>query len=343
MMNTASTSNDQNTQKVVAEKPNIEVPRTKAENRNLKIGHIEDNNEDISYFNFPLLWPTVVFTGSSLLFFGLAVTISLRTDYIPSKEQLTRGFIVHYGASKFRCNTSLPFPSDGLPSMLNLFELNVIGNVFFRFCVCIPMVVRIFVSFCLRSILCVEYEDNYSFVYRFCNDLMPIFTGIEVLTMALFSIITVHNDFAEVNRYCKLMFTIITSVNMLITTALTFSFGRNSEEKLDSLSVSIKLVSSIIFCYLSPQYIQQHQTSITFPICHSYLPRMYALMEYCMIGAYATFHLTSLIDIRYVSFMCYPRTCSGECEPLDPRNFKKGAKYEHCRAFEYNQRRIRNL
>ncbi|VDM58505.1 unnamed protein product [Angiostrongylus costaricensis] len=62
-------------------------------------------------------------------------------------------------------------------------------------------------------------------------------------------------------------------------------------------------------------------------------------MEYVMIVAYFVFHLTSLIDIRHISFICYPRTCSGECEPLDPKNFVKQAKYEHCRAYEYQQRR----
>ncbi|KHJ82110.1 hypothetical protein OESDEN_18198, partial [Oesophagostomum dentatum] len=67
-------------------------------------------------------------------------------------------------------------------------------------------------------------------------------------------------------------------------------------------------------------------------------PRLYAIMEYVMLGSYGVFHLTSLIDIRHLTFLCYPRTCSGECEPLDPRNFGKDAKYEHCRAYEYQQR-----
>lgn len=67
------------------------------------------------------------------------------------------------------------------------------------------------------------------------------------------------------------------------------------------------------------------------------VPRVFAIMEYAMIISYGAFHLSSLIDVRHVSFLCYPRTCSGECEPLDPDNFAKGGKYEHCRAFEYNQ------
>ncbi|PIO60751.1 hypothetical protein TELCIR_17745, partial [Teladorsagia circumcincta] len=81
------------------------------------------------------------------------------------------------------------------------------------------------------------------------------------------------------------------------------------------------------------------------PIMRVYtdVSRIYAVMEYVIIVAYAVFQLTALIDIRHVTFVCYPRTCSGECEPLDPENFVPGAKFEHCRAFEYQQRRVLNL
>ncbi|VDM78966.1 unnamed protein product [Strongylus vulgaris] len=103
------------------------------------------------------------------------------------------------------------------------------------------------------------------------------------------------------------------------------------------------MAATCAFCYLSPQYFQHHHSAISFPICFSYMPRVYAFMEYVMITAYGAFHMTSLIDIRHISFMCYPRTCSGECEPLDPANFAKGSKFEHCRAYEYQQRRVRNL
>ncbi|KHJ77411.1 hypothetical protein OESDEN_22969 [Oesophagostomum dentatum] len=103
------------------------------------------------------------------------------------------------------------------------------------------------------------------------------------------------------------------------------------------------MVAACAFCYLAPQYFQHHHSAISFPICFSYMPRVYAIMEYVMIASYGAFHMSSLIDIRHVSFMCYPRTCSGECEPLDPANFAKGSKFEYCRAFEYQQRLVRNL
>lgn len=28
----------------------------------------------------------------------------------------------------------------------------------------------------------------------------------------------------------------------------------------------------------------------------------------------------------------YPRACSGECEPINPENFRKGGKFEYCRS-----------
>jgi hypothetical protein len=63
-----------------------------------------------------------------------------------------------------------------------------------------------------------------------------------------------------------------------------------------------------------------------------------ALTEYAAIVAYAVFHLAQLVDIRDIRFICYPRTCGGECEPLRPSNFSAGGKYEHCRAYELVQR-----
>lgn len=68
-----------------------------------------------------------------------------------------------------------------------------------------------------------------------------------------------------------------------------------------------------------------------------------AFTEYIALGSYLIFHLTQLIDIRDVRFICYPRTSSGECEPLKPDNFKAEGKYEHCRAYELRQRQLMGL
>ena len=66
-------------------------------------------------------------------------------------------------------------------------------------------------------------------------------------------------------------------------------------------------------------------------------------MEYLALLSYLFYHLTHLIDIRDIRFICYPRTCSGECEPLQPENFKPNNKYEFCRSFELRQRQLLGL
>lgn len=38
------------------ENQRIKAPNSAYENRVLKAGHIEDDNEDIAYLNFPLIW-----------------------------------------------------------------------------------------------------------------------------------------------------------------------------------------------------------------------------------------------------------------------------------------------
>ncbi|CAI5444993.1 unnamed protein product [Caenorhabditis angaria] len=321
----------------------IRVPKNSTENRRLKYGHAEDDNSDIAYLNFSILIPSILFTTISVACFIAAVAFSLKTDYLPNEQELARGFIVSYGSSRFRCNNTLPIPSNGLPSILNLFELNVIGNVLFRYSTCIPIIIRIFHSFTIKNLVQHDFGAEFSSVHKLLADSMPMFCGLEALTLALFSIITVHEDFPEANRLFKIIFSMSSIVNMLSTTIVIFPFSSKSPAKIDNFSICLKICATFLYSYFMPQYIQYHQASITFPICHSYLPRAFAYMEYTIILSYAIFHLSTLIDLRHISFICYPRSSSGECEPLDPKNFEIGAKYQHCRAFEFNQRRIMSL
>ncbi|KAK6046978.1 hypothetical protein COOONC_15517 [Cooperia oncophora] len=233
-------------------------------------------------------------------------------------------------------------PANGLPSILNLFETNVIGNVLFRLCVCIPMPVRLFITNCHRMILRAEYE-RLPFFCRVSIDVLPLLSFMEVFSLALFSIITVHFDFPEVNRFCKIVFVMVAGTSMVVTTAVSYSYSKSSQQRLDHISAFLKVMTACTFCYLAPQYFQHNYSPISFPICFSYVSRAYAVMEYVIVTVYTIFQMTALIDIRHITFICYPRTCSGECEPLDPKNFVKGAKFEHCRAFEYQQRRVLNL
>lgn len=78
-------------------------------------------------------------------------------------------------------------------------------------------------------------------------------------------------------------------------------------------------------------------------IHHISVPPTDAFVEYLVVATYMTFHLTMLIDIRDIRFICYPRTCSGECEPLKPENFEKNGKFEFCRSYELRQRQVLGL
>ncbi|ETN83750.1 hypothetical protein RB195_010270 [Necator americanus] len=317
----------------------VKIPRNRLENRLYKQGLVDDNNVHLSYFNFRVLWPALALSVTMYALFLVGVVGSLQTDHLPTPLELRKAFWTKYGSFQFRCNSTVPFPKDALPSILNLFEINVIGNVMFRLCSCLPIAVRLFVVHCRRTLIRRDFETS-SFIHNLMNEVVPALTFVELFAMALFSIVAIRKDSPVINRYCKIAFAITAAVNMIITSAVLFAHKKNKPQRLDSISIFVKLVSTSLFCYTSPHYFQRHQASISFPICHVYLPRIFALMEYVMIASYGAFHFTSLIDIRNVTFLCYPRTCSGECEPLDPENFKKGEKYEHCRAYEYQQRLI---
>ncbi|KAK6014611.1 hypothetical protein OSTOST_20002, partial [Ostertagia ostertagi] len=127
------------------------TPRSRKENRLLKGGFIDDNNDDLSYFNFRILWPAVTCAVFSMTCFIVAIAGSLHTDYVPTEKEIKRSFFAKYGSSFYQCNSTLSMPTNGLPSVLNLFETNVIGNILFRLCVCIPMVVRLFITNCHRG------------------------------------------------------------------------------------------------------------------------------------------------------------------------------------------------
>lgn len=60
---------------------------------------------------------------------------------------LFQTFLIPY---RFRLQSSVPLPIDGLPSILMLLERNVMGNILFRVAAVIPIIVRVFQSNCIR-------------------------------------------------------------------------------------------------------------------------------------------------------------------------------------------------
>ncbi|CAI5451185.1 unnamed protein product [Caenorhabditis angaria] len=321
----------------------VKVPKSSKENRKLKYGHVEDDNMEIAYLNFPYLRASFIFTIISLTAFSAAIISALQTDYRPYTEEelVDNSLIVRYGGKPFRCSTLLRFPFDGLLSIINMMEINVWANVFFRFSTTLTIAVRVLQSIIFKNILLNEqFKHAKSSLIRWFSELHPLITALETLSLALFSIITMHSDFRDANQFCKSVFAISSSINLFVVTSLYLLIFVGNPTVQNGFLLSVRGLCSVIFGYYAPQYFQFHIGWTKTSLCHSYIPREYALMEYSLIISYMVFHLLSLVDLSNLNFICIPRTCSGETEPLKPENFEKGAKYEHCRAYEYNQQRL---
>ncbi|VDM58506.1 unnamed protein product [Angiostrongylus costaricensis] len=172
----------------------VKVPKSRKENRLLKSGFVDDNNDHLCYLELSIVWPAAVCAVLSMLLFIAAIAASLYNDYIPTEKELLRTFFAAYGSTSFACNTTLPLPVNGIPSALKLLEINASGNVLFRLCTCIPVVIRLFISNIQCATMRAEYE-LLPFFYRISIEVVPLLTFIEVFSLALFSIITSHSDF----------------------------------------------------------------------------------------------------------------------------------------------------
>ncbi|KAI6240042.1 hypothetical protein M3Y99_00488300 [Aphelenchoides fujianensis] len=295
--------------------PGVKVPSDKHENRALKAGHEEDDNEDIAYLNFRLIWPVAFTTVLSVLFLAIALGTMEALPHVAFERFALNQLFFMYGKFRGFCNNTLPFEEGMYPSILRQVEMKVLTNIFFRVAVCVPMAVRIFVALVIRNNVRLDEFTMRNDVFRIFNEVAGIAALIEILSLALFAVVTIRFDFPEVYRFAFTSFIICVTIYMYLRTMLS----------------------------LVPQSNDTHQAFINDPGCHGYVHEKDAITEYIALGSYLIFHLTQLIDIRDIRFICYPRTCSGECEPLRPENFKPGGKYEHCRAFELRQRQLMGL
>uniref|UniRef100_A0A914XTD2 Uncharacterized protein n=1 Tax=Panagrolaimus superbus TaxID=310955 RepID=A0A914XTD2_9BILA len=127
---------------------------------------------------------------------------------------------------------------------------------------------------------------------------------------------------------------------MFMRTFLLSALSSNDCEYIDNVSLFVKALCTLVYIWTVSKFHDTHLQFILDPPCHAYVPQGQAIIEYIVISSYLIFHLTHLIDIRNIRFLCYPRTCSGECEPLKPENFQSGHKYECCRSYELRQRQV---
>lgn len=126
---------------------------------------------------------------------------------------------------------------------MRLFELTASGNVAFRIAVCVPMAVRMYHSLCYRNLFAYDIPKRDGGIYRLLVDLLFPLHTIEVLSIALLSIVTLRFDypgmhihrelrlftvFIDIHRKALYMFLITTIVYMQLLTALGFKFIANT-------------------------------------------------------------------------------------------------------------------
>ncbi|KAL3094606.1 hypothetical protein niasHT_023920 [Heterodera trifolii] len=317
----------------------IKVPITREEHRAIKeaANFKEDDNEDIAYLNIPLLWPVGIVSVFSMCFFLFAFSAMELNEHLSFERYALNQLLFTYGKTLGFCNNTMPYERGMWPSFLRQVEMKVLTNVCFRVSVCVPMAIRIFVAFIIRNL----YRSNSLLLRRnalmhYLNEISASVATVEVFSLSLFSIITIRFDYAHFYNAMFGTFILSATFYMFLRSMLTFS--ADELEPIEQLTGAVRLVCCILFTWTASQLFQIHQRFIYHTGCHGYVRPGEAITEYIALIAYAIFSLLQLVDIRYVRFICYPRTSSGECEPLRPENFEPGAKFEHCRAFEWIQR-----
>ncbi|TKR64995.1 hypothetical protein L596_025459 [Steinernema carpocapsae] len=330
-------SSEEVTISTVSPIPGIKNPKSKKERDDLRQGFEEDDNSDIGYLNFEIIWPCLLASAISYVFIGL--TVSTLNDYTTASEYTyPNGFYVKWFGKVFEeCNNSRVFEPDLRPSVLRQIEMQVFTNVCFRISMLLPITMRLFQAVVIR---CVLAERSESTIFVVLNNVVIPLAFIEILSSALFAIVTIRFDFPEFHRFCMNVFAFAAFGHMACLCVVSILAKIYDDDFLSKISILVKLVSFVVYSVTAPNFFTSHQAFITEWGCHGYVPQWDAYNEYFMFVAYLCFHSTKLIDIRHIRFICFPRTCSGECEPVDPVNFAKGGKFEYCRSYELRQRQV---
>uniref|UniRef100_A0A0K0ECE4 Post-GPI attachment to proteins factor 3 n=1 Tax=Strongyloides stercoralis TaxID=6248 RepID=A0A0K0ECE4_STRER len=318
-------------------------PKTRDEKEELKYGFVEDDNEDIAYLNLRLIIPVIItyILSGICLFFSIYLGINEEIyDSTPKNNLKGDIYLLKYGSLKYICKDRNPQKPNEIPSFLRLIELKSKTNMWLRYCVITPWMIRFFVNYCCKKLLDDHPMIKNNIIASTLNSILPYIIFFEIFFCSLFSIITIRHDFPEVMNISLHMFIYISIIYMLIhffLSALTLS---ENFSFIDVTSLMIKFISGSIFCYFGHTVVNYHVTFIVELSCHPYVPYEIAISEYIALGGYVLYHFIHITQIRNIRFICYPRTSSGECEPICSENFIKGGKYEHCRSYELRQRQL---
>jgi len=222
----------------------------------------------------------------SMFFFLLACVSAEWINHLSFERFALNQLLFSYGKTKGFCNNTFPYEQGMWPSFLRQVEMKVLTNVFFRVAVCVPMAVRIFVGLCIRNQTREQpaTRENIFFYYFHENSGMILVT--EVLSLGLFSIVTIRFDYPEFYDVMFGVFVASSTAYMFLRTILSFLPERGDVsggkglmisldppiifQTLDQMATLIKLLSTILFAWTASQVFQNHQAFIQQTGCHGY-------------------------------------------------------------------------
>lgn len=248
-------------------------PKTRDEKEELKYGFVEDDNEDIAYLNLRLIIPVIItyILSGICLFFSIYLGINEEIyDSTPKNNLKGDIYLLKYGSLKYICKDRNPQKPNEIPSFLRLIELKSKTNMWLRYCVITPWMIRFFVNYCCKKLLDDHPMIKNNIIASTLNSILPYIIFFEIFFCSLFSIITIRHDFPEVMNISLHMFIYISIIYMLIhffLSALTLS---ENFSFIDVTSLMIKFISGSIFCYFGHTVVNYHVTFIVELSCHPY-------------------------------------------------------------------------
>ncbi|CAD5228369.1 unnamed protein product [Bursaphelenchus xylophilus] len=282
---------------------------------------VEDDNEDIAYLNLSLIH---VFLVNYSIFFGftlLAIGIPVPEERNPFEKFEPKRLFYQYGKEHAFCyNTDAHIPSEYI-SIFRRAVLYVWNNVSFRLACCLSMPYRMAINLIIFHDLQLNLRpENLS--YRILNLLALLLSTVDVMALTLVAIIHIILDMPKAYEVAFTTW-IITAAAAIALNGLLGTF-RTIENHCDRIIFYLKAISTIFFLWQAPFLYNFHAAFMRFPSCHSFVSFDAAFAEYAVLGAYFTSELIKVYEMKDNRMMMYPRTSSGECCPLEPKNFEGG-------------------
>uniref|UniRef100_A0A915CX88 CCHC-type domain-containing protein n=1 Tax=Ditylenchus dipsaci TaxID=166011 RepID=A0A915CX88_9BILA len=187
----------------------------------------EDDNEDLAYLNFALIWPVGITSLISIGFFLLSFASMEMVEHLGFELYAVNQYAITYGKSILLCNNTVPYQKGMLPSFLRQLEIKVTTNMFLRASVCVPMTIRIFVAWCIRKTVYEQPLTQKNPLVAYLNDAAAVIAVVEVLSLALLSMVTIRFDYPKLFKLMFGSFILSASIYMSVRTMLSIVVEKN--------------------------------------------------------------------------------------------------------------------